>query len=70
MQHLIGLALLVWFWLTPIVYPGGLVYRLLEARSRTWLCTSSSEPDDRLVFGFQKALFRTPPPGADPARPR
>ena len=22
-QHLIGLALLVWFWMTPIVYPGG-----------------------------------------------
>ncbi len=25
-QHLIGLALLVWFWLTPIVYAGGHAY--------------------------------------------
>ena len=25
-QHLIGLALLVWFWLTPIVYPAGTAY--------------------------------------------
>ena len=25
-QHLIGLALLVWFWLTPIVYAAGTAY--------------------------------------------
>ena len=25
-QHLIGLALLVWFWMTPIVYSAGTVY--------------------------------------------
>ncbi len=30
-QHLIGLALLVWFWVTPIVYPGGLVQDRLVA---------------------------------------
>ncbi len=30
-QHLINLALLVWFWMTPIVYPGGLVQEKLTA---------------------------------------
>src|SRR4029077_15208162 len=29
-QHLIGLALPVWFWLTPIVYPIGRVYDKLS----------------------------------------
>ena len=35
-QHLIGLALLVWFWMTPIVYPAGTVYtNLLRRRTRS-----------------------------------
>ena len=31
-QHLVGLALLVWFWMTPIVYQGGLVQSRLTVR--------------------------------------
>ena len=30
--HLLGIALLVWFWITPIVYGSGLVQRELESR--------------------------------------
>ena len=40
-QHLIGLALLVWFWLTPIVYPIG--------RSTTTYDVEEPTRDDRLV---------------------
>ncbi len=35
-QHLIGLALLVWFWMTPIVYPGGFVQDKLTAPTAPW----------------------------------
>ena len=61
-QHLIGLALLVWFWMTPIVYPVGRVYtsaagyahgafvwRLYLLNPMTWV-----------VVGFQRALFHSP----------
>ena len=33
-QHLLSLGLLVWFWLTPIVYQGALVQELPHRRSR------------------------------------
>ena len=39
-QHLIGLALLVWFWMTPIVYPGGIVQDKLIAPDRTVVAAS------------------------------
>ena len=29
-QHLLNLGLLVWFWITPIVYPSGLVQQYLD----------------------------------------
>ena len=65
-QHLLNLGLLVWFWMTPIVYP---------ARAR---CSSSSSTDSAaginlfnlyllnplasIVGGFQRALYATVSP--------
>jgi ABC-2 type transport system permease protein len=72
-QHLIGLALLVWFWLTPIVYPIGKVHDYLIVKSTNSLAKAAwyvylANPMTWVVNGFQKALFHpsdptiTPPP--------
>jgi ABC-2 type transport system permease protein len=60
-QHLIGLALLVWFWMTPIVYAaglahiqvlrfphGGLFWRIYLLNPVTWV-----------VIGFQTTLYHS-----------
>ena len=67
-QHLIGLALLVWFWMTPIVYAastartsmlgfprGALLWKVYLLNPVTWV-----------VMGFQRALFHS---GDDPLFP-
>jgi ABC-2 type transport system permease protein len=59
-QHLIGLALLVWFWLTPIVYGAGTVYTSMVPRFgitawRIYLLN----PLTWVVIGFQRALYHT-----------
>ncbi|MEP6758868.1 MAG: ABC transporter permease [Actinomycetota bacterium] len=60
-QHLIGLALLVWFWLTPIVYPAGTAYTNLlqyshgDALWKLYLLN----PLAWIVFGFQGALYHS-----------
>ena len=59
LTHLIALALLVWFWLTPIVYPigtvhdtviawthGALIWRIYLLNPMTWI-----------VSGFQTSLY-------------
>jgi ABC-2 type transport system permease protein len=60
-QHLIGLALLVWFWMTPIVYPAGLVQDRLTDPSAPWsphLWTLYLlNPLVPIVSGFQRALY-------------
>ena len=71
-QHLIGLALLVWFWVTPIVYPIGKVYEYLWKSPNQWKHAAwyvyLGNPMTWVVNGFQKALFHpsnpnvTPPP--------
>jgi len=61
-QHLIGLALLVWFWMTPIVYGAGTVYTsMVDSRFgitawRIYLLN----PLTWVVIGFQRALYHTP----------
>jgi ABC-2 type transport system permease protein len=61
-QHLIGLALLVWFWMTPIVYGAGTVYTsMIDSRFgitawRVYLLN----PLTWVVIGFQRALYHTP----------
>jgi ABC-2 type transport system permease protein len=60
-QHLIGLALLVWFWMTPIVYAAGTVYRSMIESSygitawRAYLLN----PVTWVVMGFQRALYHS-----------
>ncbi|MGZ8578414.1 MAG: ABC transporter permease [Actinomycetota bacterium] len=61
-QHLVGIGLLVWFWMTPIVYAGGQV----EAKLRDWSLAGVSlwhlyllNPMVWVVFGFQGALYHS-----------
>ena len=56
-QHLLNLGLLVWFWLTPIVYQGALVEEFLTQRSATLWNLFVSNPLATIVFGFQRALY-------------
>jgi ABC-2 type transport system permease protein len=70
-QHLIGLALLVWFWLTPIVYPIGKVYDYLVVQSTNPLGKTAwyvylANPMTWVVNGFQKALFHPSDPNVTP----
>ena len=60
MQHLIGLALLVWFWLTPIVYSARTVDQTLSTKGqgifwRIYLLN----PTTWVVMGFQRALYHS-----------
>jgi ABC-2 type transport system permease protein len=61
-QHLIGLALLVWFWMTPIVYGAGTVYEsMVNGRlGVTGWHVYLLNPLAWVVIGFQGALYHTP----------
>ncbi len=72
-QHLIGLALLVWFWMTPIVYPIGRVYDYTST-STAWYASAAwylylANPMTWIVTAFQKALFHPADPTANPLAP-
>jgi ABC-2 type transport system permease protein len=56
-QHLLNLGLLVWFWMTPIVYQGALVQKFLTDRSGALWDTFLLNPLATIVFGFQRALY-------------
>jgi ABC-2 type transport system permease protein len=61
-QHLVGLGLLVWFWMTPIVYAGGQVQQKLEAFSVSGISLWDVfllNPMAWVVFGFQRALYHS-----------
>ena len=65
-QHLIGLGLLVWFWLTPIVYPGQLVQEKLTTYSFGGVTAWQAyllNPVTTIVLGFQRALYHSPDVG-------
>lgn len=70
--HLLSLALLVWFWFTPIVYQGALVQQKLEAvrvlATDAWTLYLLN-PVAVIVFGFQRALYGVTAPGDDPVLP-
>jgi ABC-2 type transport system permease protein len=56
-QHLLNLALLTWFWFTPIVYPSGfLQQRLQDHGNWLWLLYLANPMGD-IIFGFQRALY-------------
>ena len=59
-QHLLGLGLLVWFWLTPIVYQGFLVQDRLTDVSLGPITAWQAyllNPAAAITFGFQRALY-------------
>jgi ABC-2 type transport system permease protein len=67
-QHLLGIALLVWFWMTPIVYAPFLVQNKLSHHSvlgvNLWHVYLLN-PMVTIVSGFQRALYESvQPPGA------
>jgi ABC-2 type transport system permease protein len=61
LQHLIGLGLLVWFWLTPIVYAPMMVYtNISDARyGEVFWTVYLANPVAWIVFGFQGALYHS-----------
>ena len=72
--HLLNLALLVWFWFTPIVYQGWLVQRKLETIHILGVDAWSLyllNPVAVIVLGFQRALYAIVVPGSgmDPILP-
>ena len=54
--HLLGIALLVWFWITPIVYAAALVQQELEGNRVLWTLYFIN-PLASIVGGFQRALY-------------
>jgi ABC-2 type transport system permease protein len=65
-QHLVQLALLLWFWFTPVVYPSGLLAAGRLA-NRHFLGVSLyhlilANPMADIVIGFQRALYRVVQP--------
>lgn len=59
-QHLVGLGLLVWFWVTPIVYSAATVYHALVERGDVWAWkVFLANPLSWVVFGFQGALYHS-----------
>jgi ABC-2 type transport system permease protein len=58
--HLLNIGLLVWFWLTPIVYQGSLVQSHLETVSIAGVSAWTLyllNPLATIVLGFQRALY-------------
>ncbi len=67
-QHLIGLALLVWFWMTPIVYAASTAHTSMLETSyglTAWKIYLLN-PLTWVVMGFQRALYHS---GTDPLFP-
>jgi ABC-2 type transport system permease protein len=62
-QHLLNLALLTWFWVTPVVYPSGAVFARL-ANHPLLLDLYLANPMVAVVSGFQRALYGVVDPGA------
>lgn len=58
--HLLELALLAWFWSTPIVYPFRQVSDRLDAHGLTWLYLLN--PITNIVLVFQRAIYNAVEP--------
>jgi len=71
-QHLVVLALTMWFWLTPVVYPSallssGLAGRHLFGVSLYHLMLVNPMAD--IVIGFQRALYKAVTPSGPGGQP-
>jgi ABC-2 type transport system permease protein len=69
-QHLLNLGLLVWFWMTPIVYQGALAQRYLTDKSSTLWDLFLVNPLATIVFGFQRALYGAVSPNGEDVLPQ
>ena len=61
--HLLNLGLLVWFWMTPIVYQAALVQNALIDRDVLGVSLWNlylANPLTPIVLGFQRALYGDP----------
>ena len=61
--HLLNLGLLVWFWITPIVYQAALVQNVLVSREIAGVSLWNLylvNPLASIVLGFQRALYGDP----------
>lgn len=61
--HLLNLGLLVWFWMTPIVYQAALVQDALAGREVAGISVWNLyllNPLTPIVLGFQRALYGDP----------
>jgi ABC-2 type transport system permease protein len=70
-QHLLAIALLAWFWMTPIVYQSGFVHTTLGQRELLGISLSHLylvNPMAIIVEGFHRALYGAVAPGG-PANP-
>jgi ABC-2 type transport system permease protein len=54
--HLLNIAILVWFWATPIVYAGALVQQQLERHAWLWAAYFLN-PLVAIVAGMQRSLY-------------
>jgi len=61
-QHLLNLALLTWFWVTPVVYPSAAAYDALGHHAGYFKYLYLANPMTAIVMGFQRALYRTVSP--------
>jgi ABC-2 type transport system permease protein len=64
-QHLVQLSLLLWFWLTPVVYPSGLLSGRLANHHVFGISVYHlilANPMADIVIGFQRAFYRVVSP--------
>jgi ABC-2 type transport system permease protein len=57
-EHLLEIAMLAWFWMTPIVYSVAVVRKHLEAKGLFWLYMAN--PMTSVVTAMQRAIYRDP----------
>ena len=55
--HLLNIGLLVWFWVTPIVYASGLVQSYLDDRAQILTVLYFVNPLTAVVEGMHRALY-------------
>jgi ABC-2 type transport system permease protein len=61
-QHLLNLALLAWFWMTPVVYPSALVWQTLGRHGAFFKFLYLANPMADIILGFQRSLYRVVSP--------
>jgi len=57
-QHLLNLALLTWFWVTPVVYPSAFAFKALGGHGSLFRDLYLSNPMTAIALGFQRSLYR------------